>query len=85
MTEGNHYCLILLTPPECGDQIQHQHPVNGVTASGNFFWGGRFGLVWFFEIRFLCVTLTYWEPASIDQAGLELTEIHLLLLPECWD
>ena len=25
------------------------------------------------------------ELAVIDQAGLELTEIHLPLLPECWD
>ena len=40
----------------------------------------------FFETGFLCVTvLAVLELVLIDQAGLELTEISLLLLPDCWD
>ena len=34
-----------------------------------------FSFFWFFETGFLCVAL----------AGLELTEIHLILPPESWD
>ena len=41
---------------------------------------------WFFETGFLCVTvLAVLELAFVDQAGLELTKIHLPLLPECSD
>ena len=38
------------------------------------------------EIGFLCVTaLAVLELALVDKAGLELTEICLLLPLECWD
>lgn len=37
-----------------------------------------------FETGFLCVSLADLV-LSIDQAGLELIEIHLLLSPKCWD
>ena len=40
----------------------------------------------FFETGFLCVDLVpILELALVDQAGLELTEICLLLPPQCWD
>ena len=40
----------------------------------------------FFETGFLCVALEpVLELAIVDQAGLELREIHLPLPPECWD
>ena len=38
---------------------------------------------WFFETGLLCVTALAVLKLSVDQAGLELTEI--LLLPECRD
>jgi hypothetical protein len=34
---------------------------------------------------FSCVALAVLELNSVDQAGLELTEICLPLPPECWD
>ena len=38
----------------------------------------------FFKPGILCVTaLAVLEPALVDQAGLELTEIHLPLPPKC--
>ena len=38
------------------------------------------------ETGFLSLTvLAVLEIAFVDQAGLELTEIHLPLPPECWD
>ena len=43
-----------------------------------------FLFVCFSETWFLCVVLTVLE-ISEDQAGLELIEIHLPLLPECPD
>ena len=44
-----------------------------------------FCFVLFFKMGFLCVALELvLELALIDQAGLELTEILLLLPPECW-
>ena len=33
----------------------------------------------------LCVALAVSGTHSVDQAGLELTEIHLPLPPECWN
>ena len=43
-----------------------------------------FFFFWFFEIGFHCVTvLDVLELALVDQAGFELTEIHLPLIPEC--
>ena len=40
----------------------------------------------FFETGFLCVTvLAVPELVLVNQAGLELIEIHLSLLPGCWD
>ena len=36
-----------------------------------------------FSVFFFLVPVL--ELALVDQAGLELTEIHLLLPPECWD
>ena len=41
--------------------------------------------LWFFEIGFLYVVLEPVLELSLDQAGLELTEIYLPLLPKCWD
>ena len=39
-----------------------------------------------FEIWVLCVALvSVLELALVDQAGLELIEIHLPLPPKCWD
>ena len=43
-----------------------------------------FVLVLFFKTCFLCVALAVLELALVDQAGLQLTEIHLLLPPEGW-
>jgi len=37
-----------------------------------------------FKTNFLCAALAVLEHAYVDQAGLELTEIHLLLLSECY-
>lgn len=42
-------------------------------------------LVCFFKIGFLCVALAALELAPVDQASLKLREIHLHLLPNCWD
>ncbi|KAM7317276.1 hypothetical protein ACRRTK_023578 [Alexandromys fortis] len=39
----------------------------------------------FFEIGFLCGFGACPGTSSVDQAGLELTEIRLPLPPECWD
>ena len=40
---------------------------------------------WFFKTGFPCVTLEpVLELALVDQAALELTEIHLCLPPMCW-
>ena len=48
------------------------------------FWFG-FVLV-FFNTGFLCErVLAVLEVALVDQAGLELTDIHLPLPPECWE
>jgi hypothetical protein len=38
----------------------------------------------FFFLWFLCVALAILA-CSVEQAGLELTEIHLPLPPESWD
>ena len=38
-----------------------------------------------FETGFLCGFVACPGISSVDQAGLELTEIRLPLLPECWD
>jgi hypothetical protein len=38
-----------------------------------------------FKTGFLCVALAVLELGSVDQDGLELTEIHLPLPPECRD
>ena len=38
-----------------------------------------------FETGSHCVALAVLELARVDRAGLKLTEIHLLLLPKCWD
>ena len=52
-----------------------------------FCFGFRFFVCLFvFRDRFLCVSLgPILEPALVDQAELELTEIHLPLPPKCWD
>ena len=40
----------------------------------------------YFETGFLCETaLVVLELAFVDQAGLELTELQLLLPTKCWD
>ena len=39
----------------------------------------------FFKTGFLCVALAILELALIDQVGLRLIEICLLLPPVCWD
>lgn len=36
------------------------------------------------ETGFLCVALASLETHYVDQAGLELKEIQLPLLPKCW-
>jgi hypothetical protein len=40
-------------------------------------------LEFLFKTEFLCAALTVLE-CSVDDAGLELTEIHLLLPPKYW-
>ena len=49
---------------------------------GGFLWGFFF-FFGFFEIGFLCVC--YPRNHFVDYAGLELTQICLLLPPKCWD
>ena len=45
-----------------------------------------FFILFCFGAGVLCVTtLAVLELAPVDQAGLELTEVHLPLTPECWD
>ena len=47
---------------------------------------GIYLFIYLFIVGFLCVTaLAVLELALVDQAGLELTEIHLSLPPKCWD
>ena len=60
-------------------------------ACGSFkaLWVPRFTfcfvyLFWFFKTGFLCSFRACPGTHSIDQAGLELTEICLALPPECW-
>ena len=43
------------------------------------------GEEWGFEIRSPLCSPEWPETYSVDQADLKLTEIHLLLPPECWD
>ena len=49
--------------------------------------GAIYNLFFFFilETGFLCSLEPVLELALLDQAGLELTEICLLLSLECWD
>jgi hypothetical protein len=42
-------------------------------------------LLVFLETGFLFVALTILETLFVDQAGHQLTEIHLSLVPMCWD
>ena len=42
-----------------------------------------FAFILFFKTGFLCVALAVLELALVDEAGLELTEIHLPLPPDC--
>ena len=50
-----------------------------------FFFNLWFFFFFFFETGFLCGFGTCPGTSSVDQAGLELTEIRLPLPPECWD
>ena len=50
------------------------------TATKPFGW-----LVWLVVERVSFYTLGCPGTSSTDQAALELTEIHLPLLPKCWD
>jgi hypothetical protein len=47
------------------------------------FWGWIF--VFVIETGFLYIPLDVLELTIADQDGLELTEIHLSLPPDCWD
>jgi hypothetical protein len=42
-------------------------------------------LDWVFKTGFLCVALSLLGTCSVNQVGLELTEIRLPLPPRCWD
>ena len=44
-----------------------------------------FGFLGFFETESLCSFGACPGTHSLDQDGLKLTEIYLLLLPKCWD
>lgn len=38
----------------------------------------------FYQTNYLCAALAVPEHVYVDQGGLELTKIHVLLLPECY-
>jgi hypothetical protein len=44
-----------------------------------------FSFLFFFQERVSLCRVGYSETYSVDQSGLELTEICLPLPPECWD
>ena len=52
-------------------------------SPSNFFF--VFCFFWFFETGFLCSFGACPGTPFVDQAGLKLTEIGLLLPPKCWD
>ncbi|KAH0517543.1 Cullin-4B [Microtus ochrogaster] len=45
----------------------------------------KYNLEELYQTWFLCVALTVLEFTLVDQIGLQLTEICLILPPECWD
>ena len=85
----NVYSIVLLLFLQhwalCQPRASHTRQVLDPWARSLTLFDGGGGVCLLFKTGFLCVSLAVPGSHSVDQAGLQLTEICLSLSPKCWD